>query len=533
MADSGSGVAIAHDYIRCVKYILHWAGSELQGISREVLFYAIIFFIRGVLNMKKTGIEKNIENKLITPRDKDFAQWYTDVVRVAKLANYSGVKGFLVYEPNGYAIWERIQAEADAMFKRTGHVNVYMPMLIPEGMLAQEKELVEGFAPEVAWVTEGAGKKLPERLAIRPTSETLFGDYYSKTVESWRDLPKLCNQWCSVVRWEKETRPFLRTREFLWQEGHTAHASAVEAEEETARMLEIYRDLAENYLAMPVISGRKTETEKFAGAEYTTTIEALMYNGVSLQAGTSHYFAQKFAKAYDIKFVNQKSEMEYAHTTSWGISTRLIGGLIMIHGDDKGLVLPPKIAPWQVRIVPIITDSEVVDVSRKVLAEIVAAGIRADIDMSDNTAGYKFAESEVQGVPIRLEIGKKDLANNSVLLVRRDTGEKISVKNDAALPDAIARLLDEVQQNLFLRAKARMDDLTSEAHNMEEVIKTMKKRPGFVHAMWCGDAKCEAVMKEKSGIKSRCIVEDGEKIDDGCVVCGKAAEHHVIWGLQY
>lgn len=473
-------------------------------------------------------------NKAITPREQDFAQWYTDVVRAAKLVSYSGIKGFLIYEPNGYAIWERIQAEADAMFKATGHVNVYMPMLIPESMFMKEEDLIEGFAPEVAWVTEGAEKKLTERLAIRPTSETLFGEYYSKTVQSWRDLPKLCNQWCSVVRWEKETRPFLRSREFLWQEGHTAHATAKEAGEETLRMLHVYKDLVENYLAMPVIAGRKTESEKFAGAEYTTTVEALMYNGISLQAGTSHYFGQKFAKSYDIKFLDQNSETDYAYTTSWGISTRLIGGLIMIHGDNKGLVLPPKIAPRQVRIVPIVSDSTVVTACQKVLANLKAANLRADIDLSDDTAGRKFAESEVQGIPIRLEIGEKDLKQNVVTIVRRDTGAKSTLKNDQNLVENLKNLLREIQDNLFDRAKTRMESLTTEAHTMEEMIDSMKKQPGFIHAMWCGCPECEAMLKEKSGgIKSRCIVEDGKKLDDRCAICGKPAKHHVIWGLQY
>ena len=472
-------------------------------------------------------------NNSITPRSKDFAQWYTDVVKAARLADYSNVKGFLVYEPNGYAIWEMIQKIADQKFKETGHVNVYMPLLIPESMLCKESDLIEGFAPEVAWVTEGGDKKLEERLAIRPTSETLFGDYYSKTTESWRDLPKLCNQWCSVLRWEKSTRPFLRSREFLWQEGHTAHATAEEAEAETLRMLEVYRDIAENYLAMPVIAGRKTESEKFAGAVYTTTIEAMMYNGVALQAGTSHYFGQKFAEAYDIKFTDKDEKLTYAYTTSWGISTRLIGGLIMTHSDDKGLVLPPKVAPKQVRIVPIIKDDEIMKAAEKVLEDLKKANIRIDVDRSDDSAGSKFAESEVQGIPIRLEIGKKDLENGVVTLVRRDTGEKMTVKNNDKLAEETIKLLDEIQQNLFNNAKKRMDDLSTEAHSADEMLESIKKQPGFIHAMWCGDPACEEYLKEKGAIRSRCIVKDGAKIDDKCAVCGKPAKHHVIWGIQY
>lgn len=474
-----------------------------------------------------------VSNNSITPRSEDFAQWYTDVVKAARLADYSKVKGFLVYEPNGYAIWEMIQKVADAKFKATGHVNVYMPLLIPESMLAKESDLVEGFAPEVAWVTEGGEKKLEERLAIRPTSETLFGDYYSKTVESWRDLPKLCNQWCSVLRWEKSTRPFLRSREFLWQEGHTAHATAEEAEAETNQMLEVYRDIAENYLAMPVIAGRKTESEKFAGATYTTTIEAMMYNGVALQAGTSHYFGQNFAKAYDIKFADKDENITYAYTTSWGISTRLIGGLIMTHSDDKGLVLPPKIAPTQVRIVPIIKDDMILQNCENILKDLEAANIRVDIDYSDDSAGSKFAESEVQGIPIRLELGKKDLENGVVTLVRRDTGTKTTADNDNHLAELISDLLDEIQQNLFNNAKKRMEDLSTEAHSADEMLESIKKQPGFIHAMWCGDPECEAYLKEKGAIRSRCIVENGKHIDDKCAICGKPAKHHVIWGIQY
>ena len=369
-----------------------------------------------------------MKNDKITLRSEDFAKWYTDVVKAARLADYSSVKGFVILEPNGYAIWEKMQSNMDSMFKKLGHQNVYLPVLIPENMLKKEAELVEGFAPEVAWVTLGGSKKLEERLAFRPTSETLFSDYYRNTVKTYRDLPKLYNQWCSVIRWEKETRPFLRTREFLWQEGHTVHATKEEAEEETRRMLEVYKEFFESYLAIPVITGKKTEKEKFAGAEYTLTVESLMQNGVSLQSATSHYFGQKFAKNYDIKFVNKNNEFEYVYQTSWGSSTRMMGALIMSHSDDRGLVLPPKIAPKQVVIIPIKDDEELISVAEKINESLLLKRISSYIDYSDKSAGFKFAEAEVNGVPVRVEIGKRDLENDSVTLVRRDTLEKETIK---------------------------------------------------------------------------------------------------------
>lgn len=473
-----------------------------------------------------------MKNDKITLRSEDFAKWYTDVVKAARLADYSSVKGFVILEPNGYAIWEKIQSVMDSMFKKLGHQNVYLPVLIPESMLKKEAELVEGFAPEVAWVTEGGSKKLEERLAFRPTSETLFSDYYRSTVKTYRDLPKLYNQWCSVIRWEKETRPFLRTREFLWQEGHTVHATREEAEEETRRMLGTYKEFFEKYLAIPVITGRKTEKEKFAGAEYTLTVESIMQNGVSLQSATSHYFGQKFAKNYDIKFVNKKNEFEYAYQTSWGSSTRMMGALIMSHSDDRGLVLPPKIAPKQVVIIPIKDDEELISVAEKINESLLSKGISSYIDYSDKSAGFKFAEAEVNGVPVRVEIGKRDLENDSVTLVRRDTLEKEIIKlNDVT--NKVVNLMDTIQNDLYDKALNNLKSKTYEAKTFDEVKDIMDNHPGFVKAPWCGDEACELKMKEIRGTKSRCILENEHCENEHCVVCGKEAKHMVIWGIQY
>lgn len=474
-----------------------------------------------------------MKNKAITDRNVDFAQWYTDVVKAAKLAEYSSVKGCIIFEPNGYALWEKIQSVLDKKFKETGHQNVYMPMLIPESLMKKEGELIEGFAPEGAWVTQGGSNTLEERLIVRPTSETLFSDYYALKVKSYRDLPKLYNQWCNIVRWEKETRPFLRTREFLWQEGHTVHETKQEAEEETKRMLNIYKEFYEEYLAIPVVAGRKTEKEKFAGAEYTYTVEALMYNGVSLQGGTSHYFGQKFSKAYDIKFLNRHNELEYAYQTSWGVTTRMIGGLIMVHSDENGLVLPPKIAPRQVVIVPIGNDEEVKAISLNILKELNNNSIITFIDNSEKSPGFKFAEHEVNGIPVRIEIGKRDLEAGVITLARRDTREKVTIAKDANITDAIKSLLDSIQSNLFNRALERKNMLTYECFSMQEIEKIMNEKPGFVKAMWCGDEACELKMKEIRGTKSRCILEGEKAIDDKCVVCGKPAKHLVVWGIQY
>ena len=472
-------------------------------------------------------------NKAITERDKDFAQWYTDVVRAAKLCDYSSVKGCMVIEPNGYAIWEKMQEILDKKFKELGHVNVAMPVFIPENLLKKEGELVQGFAPEVAWVTQGGSKDLEERLAFRPTSETLFCDYYKDHISSYRDLPKLYNQWCNVVRWEKETRPFLRSREFWWQEGHTIHATEEEAKKETDQMMEVYRWFHHEILAIPSVTGVKTEKEKFAGAEYTLTNEALMYNGVALQSGTSHYFGQKFAKAYDVKFLNKDNKQEYVYQTSWGTTTRMIGGLIMVHSDDYGLVLPPRIAPKQVVIIPIGDDEKVDKLCNEYKDKLSRAGIDCYIDNTDKSPGFKFAEAEVNGIPVRIEVGARDLAENKITVARRDTREKLTTEADTDIVTYVKVLLDTIQRDMYDRAKERRDKLTFEAHNLEDMERILNTQPGFIHAMWCGDEACENKIKEIKGCKSRCIVKDGERIDDKCVCCGKEAKHHVIWGIQY
>ena len=475
----------------------------------------------------------DIQNKAITKRDVDFAKWYTDVVRAARLATYSNTKGCIVFEPNGYAIWERMQSVLDNEFKKTGHQNVYMPLLIPENLMNKEGELINGFAPEVAWVTMGGQKELDERLCIRPTSETLFSDYYSTVVKSYRDLPKLYNQWCNVLRWEKETRPFLRSREFLWQEGHTVHETKEEAEKETLQMLNVYNDFFHNYLAIPSIVGKKTEKEKFAGAEYTYTVESLMYNGVSLQSGTSHYFGQKFSKAYDIKFVNRENKFDYAYQTSWGVTTRMIGALIMVHSDDYGLVLPPKIAPRQVVIIPIKDNDEVNNLANKYLEELNRNNIVSYIDNSNKSAGFKFAEAEVNGIPVRIEIGPRDLENGKVTIVRRDTREKIEIDVNSDIVSTVSELMEEIQNNLYNRALERRNKQTYVAHNLEEMTNIMNEHPGFIKAMWCGSPECETKIKEIKGTKSRCIPFEQEHIDDKCVCCGKPAQEMVVWGIQY
>ena len=471
------------------------------------------------------------KNKAITSRDVDFAQWYTDIVRNAKLASYSNVKGFTVFEPNGYAIWENIQAVADKRFKELGHQNIMMPMLIPESLLNKEADHIEGFAPEVAWVTHGGNKKLEERLCVRPTSEVLFCDYYKDAIKSYRDLPKLYNQWCSVVRWEKETRPFLRTREFLWQEGHTMHATAEEAMKETDQMLEVYREIYEDYLAIPVVAGKKTESEKFAGADYTLTVEAMMYNGVALQSATSHYFGNGFAKAFDVKFVNKNNEEEYCYQTSWGLSTRSIGGLIMCHGDDNGLVLPPRIAPRKVAIITYSDD--LLEKAYEIRDMLNNGGIKAYVDDSEKSAGYKFAEAEVQGIPFRIEIGKRELENNKIVVARRDNFKKEEVSLDTDLVTYFKEQIDVMHNDMFNRAKKRMEEKTYVCHNMDEIKEVMENHPGFIKAMWCGDEACEEKIKEIRGTKSRCIPFEQEKVDTKCVCCGKEAKDMVIWGIQY
>ena len=473
-----------------------------------------------------------MKNNAITSRDVDFAKWYTDVVRAAKLADYTSVKGCIAIEPNGYAIWEKIQSIMDKKFKELGHVNVQMPLLIPEKLFNQEKELIEGFAPELVWVTEVGEKKLDERFAIRSTSETVFCDYYKKHITSYKDLPKLYNQWCNVFRYEKETRPFLRSREFLWQEGHTVHATDEEAIEEASRMIEVYKWFNHEILAIPSITGKKTEKEKFAGAEWTLTNEDLMYNGVCLQDGTSHYFGQKFSKAYDVKFTNKDNKEEYAYYTTWGKTTRAIAAIIMVHADDYGLVLPPRIAPKQVVIVPIGNDEEVLELCNSFSKELNDNDVVSYVDNSNKSPGFKFAEAEVNGIPIRVEVGARDLANNTITVARRDTREKINIKKEELTVDYIKDLLETIQKDMYNRALERQNKLTFEAHNMEDMERILNKQPGFIHAMWCGDEACELKVKEIRGCKSRCIVDE-EPIDTKCVCCGKDAKHHVIWGIQY
>ena len=473
------------------------------------------------------------QNKQITSRDVDFAKWYTDVVKAARLADYSSVKGSMVIEPNGYAIWEKMQQILDDKFKELGHVNVRMPLIIPEDLLNKEKELVEGFAPEVAWITHGGSKELETRFCVRPTSETLFSDYYAGHVRTYRDLPMLYNQWCSVLRWEKETRPFLRDREFSWQEGHTIHSTQEDAEKETCRMEDVYKWFHNEILAIPSITGKKTEKEKFAGAEYTLTNEALMYDGVCLQSGTSHYFGQKFAKAYNITFANKDNKDEYVYQTSWGTSTRMIAGLIMVHADDYGLVLPPRIAPKQVVIIPIGNDENVISLCNDYKEKLTKENITCYIDNSEKSPGFKFAEAEVNGIPVRIEIGARDLEKNTITIARRDTREKITMEKDIDIVSYTKELLETIQNEMYNGALERRNKLTFEAHNLKDMENILNNQPGFIHAMWCGDEECENRIKEIKGCKSRCIVEDGEKIDDKCVCCGKEAKHHVIWGIRY
>ena len=469
----------------------------------------------------------------ITSRDEDFAKWYTDVVTKAELCDYTSVKGCMVLRPAGYAIWENIMHGLDKRFKETGVENCAMPLFIPESLLNKEKEHVEGFAPEVAWVTEGGSEKLEERLCVRPTSETLFCDYYAKTIKSWRDLPQLLNQWCSVVRWEKTTRPFLRSREFWWQEGHTMHESAKEASERTIQMLNIYASFCEEELAIPVIKGEKTAKERFAGAIATYTIEAIMHDGKALQSGTSHNFGDGFARAYDISFLDRDSKLATPHQTSWGMSTRIIGALIMVHGDDSGLKLPPHIAPCQVMVVPIqMEKEEVVKKAGEIYENLKKAGIRCKIDLTDKRPGYKFSEQEMRGIPLRIEIGARDIENNVVMCARRDSGEKFTVSMDN-LENQIKDVLENIQKNMYESAKSFLNEHTSKATSVDEILKVLKDNPGFVKAMWCGDRECEDKLKDLDGITSRCIPFEQEQISDKCAICGKPAKHMVIWGKAY
>lgn len=479
-------------------------------------------------------VTKMADKKLveaITSMEEDFAQWYTDVVKKAELIDYTSVKGCMVLRPAGYAIWELIQQQLDAMFKATGVQNVYLPMFIPESLLNKEKDHVEGFAPEVAWVTHGGQQPLQERLCVRPTSETLFCDYYKNTIHSYRDLPQLCNQWCSVVRWEKETRPFLRSREFLWQEGHTAHATAEEAEERTIQMLNVYADFCEQVLAIPVVKGRKTDKEKFAGAVATYAIEALMHDGKALQSGTSHNFGDGFAKAFGVQFTDKDNTLKYVHQTSWGMTTRLIGAVIMVHGDNSGLVLPPKVAPTQIMIIPIQQKKEGVLEKAFELKEKLGS-FRVKVDDADKSPGWKFSEQEMRGIPIRVEIGPKDIEAGKCVICRRDTGEKTEVPLDE-LEAKAGEILDKMQVEMLERARTHREKHTYVAKDMEEFRRLFDEQSGFVKAMWCGDQECEEKIKEELAVTSRCIPFEQEQIADVCVCCGKPAKKMVYWGRAY
>lgn len=470
--------------------------------------------------------------KDVTAMDEDFAQWYTDVVTKADLIDYSSVRGSMIIRPYGYALWDNIKNELDRRIKETGHENVYMPLFIPESLLQKEKDHVEGFAPEVAWVTHGGSEELTERLVVRPTSEVLFCEHYKNIIHSYRDLPKLYNQWANVVRWEKTTRPFLRTLEFLWQEGHTAHATDEDAMEETIKMLNVYASICEEILAIPVVKGQKTEKEKFAGAKATFTIESLMHDGKALQSGTSHHFGTGFAEAFGIQYTDQDGKLQYVHQTSWGFTTRIIGALIMVHGDDRGLVIPPKAAPTQVMIVPIAQHKEgVLDFAYNLKNTLLNVA-RVDIDASDKKPGWKFNEYEMKGIPVRLEIGPKDIENKQVVLVRRDTLEKMVVpiaELEIKLPD----LLDEIQANLYNKALNHREERTSVALTLAELKETLETKPGFIKAMWCGDLACEEKIKEETTATSRCIPFEQEQLSDKCVCCGKDAKHMVYWAKAY
>lgn len=477
------------------------------------------------------------QNKMvesITSMEEDFAKWYTDIVKKAELIEYTSVKGCMVIRPYGYAIWEHMQKILDGMFKESGHENVCMPMFIPESLLQKEKDHVAGFAPEVAWVTHGGSEPLEERLCVRPTSETLFCEHYANIIHSWRDLPKLYNQWVSVVRWEKTTRPFLRSREFLWQEGHTIHATAEEAREETVRMLDTYAKFCEESLAMPVVKGVKTQSDKFAGAVDTYAIEALMHDGKALQAGTSHFFGDGFARAFGIQYTSKENKLEYPFQTSWGVTTRLIGAIIMTHGDNNGLVLPPAVAPIQVVILPIAQHKPgVLDKAYELRDTLKAAGIRVKVDDSDNSAGWKFSEYEMKGVPVRLEIGPRDIENGQCVLVTRHNREK-TVANISELVEAVNERLTAVRDGLYQKALENRNNKSYDCTSMDEITKTLEEKgDGFVYAMWCGDEACEDKVKEVTGVGSRCIPHEQRQLSDKCVCCGKEAKHMVCWGKAY
>ena len=470
----------------------------------------------------------------ITAQSEDFSRWYTDVIMKAEMVDYSEVKGCMVIKPYGYGIWELIQNEMDARFKATGHKNAYFPLLIPESLLNKEAEHVEGFAPEVAWVTHGGLEPLQERMCVRPTSETLFCDFYAKEVQSYRDLPKVWNQWCSVLRWEKTTRPFLRSREFLWQEGHTIHATFEEAEQRTLTMRDVYRDFIQDDLAIPLVCGRKTESEKFAGAQDTYTVEALMHDGQALQSATSHFFGSAFPDAFDIKYSDKNNELHSVYETSWGLSTRIIGAIIMVHGDDSGLVLPPRIAPVQTKVIPIAQHKEgVLDKAGELLDTLRAAGYAAKIDDSDKAPGWKFSEQEIQGIPTRIEIGPKDIEQGQVVVVRRDTREK-TVVAISEITEKLGEILETMQKDMFERAKAFLDSHIDSAVTMEEMNSKFNESRGFIKAMWCGEEACEDEIKAQTGgASSRCIPDEEEHLSDVCICCGKPAKHMVYWGKAY
>lgn len=481
--------------------------------------------------MFKLGKNKQFVEK-VTAMEDDFAQWYTDVVKQADLVDYGPVRGTMIIKPEGFALWENIRDELDRQIKATGHSNVSFPLFIPESLLQKEKDHVEGFAPEVAWVTHGGEEELSERLVVRPTSEALFCEYYAKNIHSYRDLPMLYNQWSNVVRWEKTTRPFLRSLEFLWQEGHTAHATYEDAAEEADKMLGVYADVVENHLAIPVVRGRKTEKEKFAGADYTLTIESLMHDGKALQSGTSHHFGSGFAEAFDINYLDENGKQQFVHQTSWGITTRLIGALIMVHGDNRGLVVPPRIAPTQAMIVPVAQHKEgVLDKAYDLLDRLKGVA-RVSIDPSDKMPGWKFNEYEMKGIPVRVEMGPKDIEKEQVVLVRRDTGEKEFISL-SEVEERLPALLEEIQQGLFDKALAHRNEKTTVATNMEEFNQTLDQDPGFIKAMWCGDLECEEKIKEETAATSRCIPFEQEKVSDSCVCCGKEAKELVYWAKAY
>lgn len=475
-----------------------------------------------------------IKNDAICSMEEDFAQWYTDVCRKAELMDYSSVKGFIIYRPYGYAIWELIQEHLNKRFKETGHQNVYLPLLIPESLLQKEADHVEGFAPECAVVTRGGLDELEENLIIRPTSETLFCEHYSKIVNSYRDLPKLYNQWCSVVRWEKTTRPFLRGSEFLWQEGHTIHETPEEAHEETLRMFKVYEEMAKNLLAIPMVTGLKTEKEKFAGAEESYTIEALMHDGKALQSGTSHYFGDGFAKAFDIKFLSKENKLEYVHQTSWGVSTRLIGAVIMVHGDNNGLVLPPRVAPTQVVIVPVMQKKAgVLEKAAEIAAQLKAAGIRVEVDDSDKSPGWKFAQAEMQGIPLRLEVGPRDIENGECILAKRIDGSKTKTALDETLVATINGMLDDIHEEMYNKALAHLNAHITEVKSYDEFKEVLETKGGYIKMMWCGDQECEEKIKADTSATSRCIRTDEEAFDDTCPICGKKAEKVVYFAKAY